>query len=405
MESRQRISNKIVQFIKTRFPENVGFPVLLLLSARLISLITSPLDGLLGYGDFQNFIQLARLPGWPFINYWVEYPPVFPFINTILFRLAGGKEATYYYILAFLLLLVDFFNLFLFIKIINQVHGIAEGRWRILSYLIVLVAVPYTWWEFDPLAVLGLLLGLYFLFRGHDKLASSAIAFGVLVKLFPIILLIIPWRFYSKVRALKITLFTIGIVAIVYGALILASPAYSLASIRSQVNKGSWETVWALIDGNIQTGLFGSFSQRVNPEIASAVTRNPPVINPILSLFAFGGLGLWAFLKVRIQTQQQMIAFVGMAFCLLFLWLPGWSPQWVLLLVPVLLLSLPMKEGGLLCITLILVNLLEWPVLLSRGLFNDLWVTVLLRTLVLSLAGWTFFQEAIKKKRPDQQAP
>ena len=104
MENRHGVPTHMAKFLKAGFPENVVFPVMLLFTARLISILTLPLDGLLGYGDFPNFIQLARLPGWPFINYWVEYPPVFPFINTILFRFAGGKEATYYYILAFVLL-------------------------------------------------------------------------------------------------------------------------------------------------------------------------------------------------------------------------------------------------------------------------------------------------------------
>jgi hypothetical protein len=405
MDNRQSQLTKIVRFFSKNFPENIGLPLLLLLIARLISILTLPLEGLLGYGDFPNFIQLARLPGWPFINYWVEYPPVFPFINTLLYRFASGKEATYYYMLAFVLLLVDLCNLFLFIKIVNRVQGKAENWWRVVSYLVVLIAVPYTWWEFDPFAVLGLLLGLYCLLEGDDILAGSAIAFGVLVKLFPVLLLIIPWRYYSKARALKISAISIAIIVMVYGTLYLASPAYTTASIRSQLNKGSWETVWALIDGNNQTGLFGSFSQRVQPEMANVVTRNPAVINPIWSLFVFGGLGLWAFLRQKTQGEPQMIAFLGMAFCLLFLWLPGWSPQWVLLLLPLLILSLPKKEGLLIAATLILVNLLEWPVLLSRGLFNNLWITVIMRTLVLILAGLIWYQESHKKPAPDQHSP
>jgi len=228
-----------------------------------------------------------------------------------------------------------------------------------------------------------------------------------LVKLFPLLLLIIPWRYYSKARAMKITMLSIAIIVMIYGALFLASPAFTTASIRSQVNKGSWETVWALIDRNYQTGNFGPYSQRLQPELASALIRNPPVINPIWSLLAFGGLGLWAFLRPKVQGQPKMIAFLGLAFCLLFLWSPGWSPQWIMLLLPVLLLSLPGKKGLLIVITLILVNLLEWPVLLSRGLFNDLWVTVMLRTLVLTLAGLTWYQEANKKTAiaPGQNSP
>jgi hypothetical protein len=249
-----------------------------------------------------------------------------------------------------------------------------------------------------------MLLGLLFLIEGRGVLAGSAIAFGALVKLFPLLLLIIAWRYYSKAWALKITMVSVAIIIMIYGTLFLVSPTFTTASIRSQVNKGSWETVWALIDRNYQTGNFGPYIQRLQPEMASDLTRNPPVINPIWSLLVFGGLGLWVFLSRKVQGQAQMISFLGLAFCLLFLWSPGWSPQWILLLLPLLLLSLPEKEGMLIVITMILVNLLEWPVLLSRGLFNDLWVTVVLRTLVLALAGLIWYQEANKKTAtvPDQ---
>jgi hypothetical protein len=405
MGSRSGILTKTMSFIRSKIPNEIALPLVLLLTARLISILTLPLDGLLGYGDFPNFLVLARLPGWPFINYWVEYPPIFPFINTLLFRIAGGKEATYYYMLAFVLLLVDCCNLLVFSKIINRMQGIIDNKWRVLTYLVILIAVPYTWWEFDPFAVTGLLLGLYFMLCGRDAWAGAAIAFGVLVKLFPLLLLVIPWRYYSKARALKISIISLALVGLVYGGLYLASPNFAAASIRSQINKGSWETVWALIDGNYKTGLFESSNQRVQPETASLLTRNPPMINPILSLIVFAGLGLWAFFKQKVQGQSRMIAFAGMAFCLLFLWLPGWSPQWVLFLLPLLLLSLPKKEGLLIAVILIMVNLLEWPVLLSRGLFNDLWITIVLRTLVIGLAAFIWYQESKKKSEPDQLSP
>ncbi len=235
MEKRQREFIQIGRFPNLNFLSYISLPVLLLFIARLISILTLPLEGLLGYGDFPNFIQLARLPGWPFINYWVEFPPIFPFLNALLFRLASGREAIYDYLLTFLLLAVDLCNLFLFIKIVNRVYGINAGRWRVLIYLVVLIAVPYTWWYFDSLTVLGLLLGLLFLFDERDILAGSAIAFGALVKIFPLLLLIIPWRYYSKVRALKITIVSIAIMVIVYGALFLVSPAYTAASISLSV--------------------------------------------------------------------------------------------------------------------------------------------------------------------------
>jgi len=44
-------------------------------------------------------------------------------------------------------------------------------------------------------------------------------------------------------------------------------------------------------------------------------------------------------------------------------------------------------------IILILVNILEWPVLLSRGYQWGLWLTIPLRTLVMLLLTWLWYQK------------
>ena len=262
-----------------------------------------------------------------------------------------------------------------------------------------LISFSYTWWYFDSLAVLGMLLAFLWLFDGRDFLAGTAIAFGTLVKLFPIIIIIIVWRYYSKIRALKITLICLTIVFIIFGSLYLISPVFTKASISSQLNKGSWETIWALIDGNLSTGNFGPYSERIQPEMATLRTRNPSVINPLITICLFGLLGLFTFFRSKVSGPTQIIAFTGFTLCLLFLWSPGWSPQWVLFLLPLVLLSFPQSESLLLTITLIFVNLLEWPLLLSRGLFNDLWITVSLRSLVLILSGYAW-SRLITQKSP-----
>ena len=129
-------------------------PVGLLLLARLAGLLASPIEGYRGFGDFANFFQIVRLPGWPYLNFWVEFPPVWPFLSAALFRLAGGRETTYDYLLALILICADAGNLLLFIRLSRRIFGIESER-RVWIYLVVLVSVVYTWWYFDPLAVLA----------------------------------------------------------------------------------------------------------------------------------------------------------------------------------------------------------------------------------------------------------
>ena len=188
---------------------------------------------------------------------------------------------------------------------------------------------------------------------------------------------------------------------VVYGGFYLASPEFTRASIVSQFKKGSWETIWALVDGNYQTGSFGSYAERLVPEAATETNRNPAFIDPLWTLLVFGGIGLWIFFKSKDKGKIQPIIFAGLTLSILFLWSPGWSPQWVLFLIPLILLTLPRNEALLITGTLILVNILEWPVLLSRGYFNDLWVTIVLRTFIFVLLAITWFAKLKPNSRAD----
>jgi hypothetical protein len=63
-----------------------------------------------------------------------------------------------------------------------------------------------------------------------------------------------------------------------------------------------------------------------------------------------------------------------------------------LYLLPLLLLALPNREGVLLALALVFINLLEWPVMLSRGLFWGLWLTIPLRTLLFLIMVIEFWK-------------
>ncbi|HQN43413.1 MAG TPA: hypothetical protein PLA25_04725 [Anaerolineaceae bacterium] len=66
-----------------------------LMIARLLMLLALPLEGLRGYGDFQHFFNLAAIPGWPYLDHWVEFPPIFPFLIELLYRISGAQQHTF----------------------------------------------------------------------------------------------------------------------------------------------------------------------------------------------------------------------------------------------------------------------------------------------------------------------
>jgi hypothetical protein len=383
--------NDLARIVEKKYPWII---LVAFIFARLIIFLSSTLEGIQGYGDFIHFYRLASLPGWPFINYWVEFPPLFPFLIAIIFRAAGGVEHTFDYLLLFILTLADAGNLYLFVKLIRLSRKNNSWIWRLAAYFIILLTLAYSWWYFDPLAVFFMLLGIYLLLSHRQSYAGIAFGVGLLVKLFPVIGLIAMWRFVNLRKAIKVAGIALGIGILAYGSLFLISPKFTSASLQSQTAKGSWETVWALIDNNYTTGNFGPETERLDASRAGVTHRNPPVISSWLTFLIFAAIGIAGMLKLHPDNPLQSLSLIGMAWCLFLIWSPGWSPQWILYLLPLILIVFPEQNAFLLAAVIILINLLEWPILLSRGWFWSLSLTIPLRTLILGLLAVLFYQQA-----------
>ncbi len=375
----------------------IGFPwdlAAIFVLIRFILFVTIPYEGIRGYGDFTHFINLAKL-GTPFIDFWVEFPPIFPFLSEILEMLSSGRDHTYGYLLILLLTLVQAGNLVLVSKLAAKMYTPSSARKIGLMYLALIVGLPYGWWYFDVFAVFFMLLGLKYIFEESDIKAGLAIGLGMLTKWFPVLLLAEVWRRRSVKSAIVTTLTALLIVGSILGLLMLWSPEMTGASLRSQLSKGSWETIWAILDGNLSTGNFGPEIERYDPALATISRRAPAVVSPLITFLFFGGVGLYLMNRVRGKTMITGVAFIGATWSLFLLWSPGWSPQWILYLLPLVLLAIPFRRAVMISVSLVLISILEWPVLLSRGMFDLLWLPVLLRTFIIILVAFEMARIAI----------
>lgn len=367
-----------------RYLERPWAPVSAFLTIRLFLVLALPYEVVRGYGDLPHFVELAKL-GRPFLDFWVEFPPVFPFLSRATFLLAGGREHTYGYLLFLVMTLAQAVSIHVFQRLAEKMHGDATAEHLALTFSLLLAVLPYGWWYFDALAVLSLLVAMLWLAEGRRIWSGVAIAFGMLTKWFPAMLLAEPLRRRSARDLLIVAGVALGLVLVVFGALYLSSPDMTAASLASQASKGSWETAWALLDGNLATGNFGPEAERLDPGLAYLPRGNPTRVSPWLTLFVFAGLGLLALWRWRGSSTREMVALQALAWCLFGLWSPGWSPQWVIYLLPLALLSLNIRQGYAFSLTLVLISLLEWPILLSRGRFDFLWLPISLRVIVFIL--------------------
>jgi hypothetical protein len=366
-------------------------PALGLLLYRLLLLAALPYEALTAYGDLRHFHQLAQLAagggGLPFLGHWIEFPPLFPFLSLGLNALAGGSEHVYVYLVAALMAAFDAANLFLLGRILGHLN-IGEGaKTRQWGYFAFLALPAIGWWTFEPLGVFWLILTVYLVLESRATGAGIAAGLGLLTKWLPGIGLILAWPRWPRRR----TLLAAGIAAILavlaWWPLLASGGQAAWDSLRSQSAKAAWQTPWALLDGSYGTGTFGEASTRLLP-LTSAV---PSVIPRWLPFALAAVLGVVLAWRLRHASAQAGILLLLEALVLLFLASPGWSPQWLAYLVPIVLLSLPQPRATLYAVALTSVAILEWPVLLSRGRFDLLWVTVAVRTLVLivlAVDGW-----------------
>lgn len=367
----------------------------ILAAVRFLTLAALPIEAILGYGDYQHFFNLAEFSsaggGLPWIGHWVEYPPLFPFLSLGIHRIAGGSQHVYAYAVALAMLAFDLGNLWLVTKIARGFWPPARAGMIAWIYMGFLAIPAFGWWTFDPMAVTFMLLSLWAFYETRPYISGIAAGLGALVKIIPALPLVLYWRYRPFRTAALATGLAAVILLVSVGPLFVAEPSMAVASLRSQASKGSWETIWALIDGNETTGAFGALDERVQAELASRPRGNPAVIPPwIPALFALG-IAVWAVIRARDLPRAQA-ALIGLLFCLVFLASPGWSPQWLAYLIPVVLLSLSMRRAALFSFSLAIVVLLEWPVLLTRGRFDLLALPVLLRTLLMLLLAFELWK-------------
>jgi hypothetical protein len=174
----------------------------------------------------------------------------------------------------------------------------------------------------------------------------------------------------------------IGITIIFWLFLYVLSPDLTLKSIQTQPSRSSWQTLWALIDGNMVTGAYIPLEARFDPLFTNLISGNPAVIPSWIPFLIFVGIGLFLMDRIKLLTYQNLLSFSGITWILFFLWSPGWSPQWILYLIPIILLSMPIYKGFLISFLLSLLTLIEWPILLGRQLFIGLWIIVPIRMII-----------------------
>jgi hypothetical protein len=376
----------------------------LFLAFRLLTLFLLRPGGFIrDWSDFDTYLGIAKLSDYglyPYLHYWLEWPPVVPWLMVAAYKLSLLIPAWPDERLWFILILGGVFVLFeagnfillyrLACRLVGEekqisgeqqpddkdhqdpewAPGLTEQVLRPLwLYALLFVPIYAMLGFFDGVALFFLLLALELLLRG--RLLSSAVSVGVgfLVKLTPIIFLPVAlrrlweeaedWRSALRDGALYIVTTALTIMLLLLPFLLI-NPVWLLAAARAITGRSSWETVWAILEDYFGYGVVGG--DRLNPAETNFAVH-PSTLPWWLITLGFGVLYLVLWTRpADYRRSRTMVALTGLTVALFLLYSKGYSPQFLVYLLPFILLLFPDARGVTYSLLLTLLNILEQPV-------------------------------------------
>ena len=357
--------------------------------------------------QYLYFLSTARLTDggyYPLINHWIEYPPIFPWLNALLYRLsrwlmAGPDSIVLFY--ALLGLVFTLAEIGLLVLIYRMVRYLADGKLATTAaFIFALTSWPtylfYGW--YDPIAAFFLLWALERLLVGRFYTSAVAAVLGFLTKLFPLMLVAVVWRIEASIRRrILYTLVAGGVIALVLIPFAIISPEMMAATLRWLPNKSTYGTVYALIDGYYSFGTAPGALQFIDPNTANWIGHPSRIPNSLVTV-VFGLIGLYVYFRPRpANPKMAILVLSALIMQLMLLYLKGYGPQFILWFQPLIILILPDARGLWYSLCLAILNVLEYPLYFTfwETIYPIMGVVVLARTaiwILLAIEYWRIYR-------------
>ncbi len=383
--------------------------LVLFVSFRLMMLVSfSPGGFLTNYTDHFYYYSVAQLSEggyYPLVNYWSEYPPLSAYLSLAVYILAKAMHPGFLHYtlsLAVSMLVFESANLIL-------LYCIARTLWERpislrICWIYSCLLIPMFFWRgsLELLVVFFSLLTVYlFLVHRHDS-SAVALGMGILAKYTPLLLLAPILRLSPDGTAKAKYLLVAGLVVVLgFLPFLVVSPQYVVASFRVLAVLPPWQTLWAVLEGDFGTGGLGSIDVLLDLGAIPRGTASSYLPAWTLATVLLGLFCLYVLVKkrVRVGRNRSVVVLSAMMFCVFFLWSKGWSPDWLVVLIPFILLVFPDWRGTLYCLTLSFNDLLEWPIFFVAAPDRpEVFVLIVaVRTLVLLLLLANLYQELGKE--------
>lgn len=306
----------------------------------------------------------------PFRDWWSEFPPIWYTITTAVYELLGDRAnyTNWSFLLGILLLACELGNLTLVWAIAREAYDRSTGIQLAWLYCLSPAPVIFMWWNFESMMTFTFLLSIWLLLKRRLTVSALLVGIGFLLKFVPALIIGAVIRYRGWAQSARYGALAFAAVALVYLPLFVSNGEFAAISLRAQFGKPSSQTIWALIDGNYTTGNIASLERRASPEYAYAQGNASPARFPNwLRLMLAAVVGLIIYGRTLRRDERGVLAFVCVTVLVFYLQAQAWSPQWICLLIPLILLVFPTRRGVFATVVLTLVVLAEYPLLWSRS--------------------------------------
>ena len=254
---------------------------LLFISFRLLSLYQLKPGGFVRdfshYDFYPGIAALSDYGLYPFLDFWLEWPPIVPWLMVGAYKLAlffPVWENSYFFFVMFLgsvFVLFEAGNFYLIYRLACQLWSEPRQVMRVLWFYAGLFSPLFAMLGyFDGMTLFFILLGLHLLLNQRFKSVALTAGLGFVVKLLPILLLApllrAVWDKYQrenqspslwqpavlqslfKAALLYGLIFSLTILVLMAPFLIIA-PQWLYTFLRALGDRATWETLWAVLEG------------------------------------------------------------------------------------------------------------------------------------------------------------
>lgn len=370
---------------------NFGLIITLFVTFRLLTLFLLRPGGFIrDWSDFDTYFGIASLSDyglWPFLDFWLEWPPLLPWLAAGAYRLSlllppwpDDPRLWFILILGSVFVLFEVGNFILIHRLARRLFQSPATINRVLWLYAGLFPPIYAMLGFfDGVALFFMLLALELLLQERRLPSAIVVGVGFMVKIIPVLMLPVAlrrlWHQYrpneSEAR-IELGLYSVvfGLtVAVLLAPFLIGGSQWVRASAQSMVDRSSWETAWAVAEGYYGFGEVGGDRLKTLPQMARS-GESFAIHESVLPWWFWGLItlvfaGLYAYIFTRPADYSQprpLIAFGGLTVAIFLLYTKGYSPQFLVYLLPFIVLLFPNGRGLTYALILTGLNILEQPI-------------------------------------------